>query len=205
MPIRAVIFDFGSVLVQLEDPSGRQEWEERLGLAEGELAELVFASEVAARASVGQLPEAAVWEHVAATFGLDDAQLRQLRRDFWAGDRLDAELVAFVRSLRPRYKTAILSNAWGGARQMFAQVYGLGDAVDTMVISAEEGVAKPHPRIYHIAVERLDMRPEEAVFVDDMAKNVEGARAVGMRGVHFTSTAQAIADVQGILDGNGEA
>jgi HAD superfamily hydrolase (TIGR01509 family) len=57
--------------------------------------------------------------------------------------------------------------------------------VDDILISAEVGLAKPDPRIYRLAAERLGVRPDEAVFVDDFAANVEGARAVGMRAIHF--------------------
>jgi putative hydrolase of the HAD superfamily len=184
--IKAVLFDFGGVLMRTEDPAGRRKWEERLGLAEHELARRVFESEVSLRASRGELPASAVWEHVAQTLKLDAAQAAECRRDFWAGDRLDAELVALIKALRPRYKTAILSNAWSDARDNFTRLFGLDQAVDLIIISAEEGLAKPDPRLYERAAERLGVRPDEAVFVDDFAENVEAARAVGMHAVHYT-------------------
>jgi epoxide hydrolase-like predicted phosphatase len=201
MPIRAVIFDFGDVLFRTEDASGRRKWEKRLGLPEGDLHRVVFESDVADRSMLGQATEADVWKHVAATFGLNGEQLSELRRDFWSGSRLDAELVAFLRDLRPRYRTAILSDAWPGARELFTQTFGLGGVVDDMIISAEEGVAKPDARIYQIAVGRLGVLPGEAVFVDDLAENVQGARAFGMWSIQFESTEQAIAQVQRYLDG----
>jgi epoxide hydrolase-like predicted phosphatase len=200
MPIRAVIFDFGGVLVRTEDPSGRRKWEKYLGLPEGELSRVVFESEVADRSMIGKATEADVWKHVGAIFGLNDDQLRDLRHDFWLGDRMDARLISFLRDLRPRYRTAILSNAWPGAREVFTQTLGLGDVVDEMIISAEEGVAKPDARIYQIAVRRLGVQTEETVFVDDLVENVKGARAVGMWGIQFTSTEQAIAEVQEYLN-----
>ena len=198
--IRAVIFDFGGVLVRTEVQSGRQKWEARLGLPEGGLARAIYWSDVSVRACLGQIPEERMWQHVAATIGLEAEQLDELRRDFWADERLDVGLVDFLRQLRPRYKTAILSNAWSGARAAFTQAFGLDRVVDEMIISAEEGVAKPVPRIYHIAAERLGVQPDEAVFVDDLAENVEGARAVGMKGIQFKSTTQVITKVQQYLD-----
>jgi epoxide hydrolase-like predicted phosphatase len=199
MPIRAVIFDFGDVLLRTEDPSGRRKWEKYLGLPQGELSRLVFESDVADLSMVGKATEADVWKHVAATFSLNDDQLRELQHDFWSGDRIDARLVEFLRDLRPRYRTAILSNAWPGARAVFTQTLGLGDVVDEMIISAEEGVAKPDTRIYRIAVRRLGVQTEETLFIDDLAENVRGAQAVGMRGVQFTSTEQTITAVKKYL------
>lgn len=196
MAIRAVIFDFGGVLVRTVDLSGRRKWEARFGLVDWELAQAVFDSEASTRAQLGQGSPEEVWQHVAELYQLDSGQLDELQRDFWRGDQLDPVLVRFLRSLRPRYKTAILSNAWHGAREVFGQKYGLGDVVDLMVISAEEGLMKPDPRIYRMALKRLGIRPEEAVFVDDMKRNVEGARAVGMWAVRFKDTEQALTELR---------
>ncbi len=201
MPIRAVMCDFGGVLMRTHDYSGRHRWAACLGLSEPELERVVFESEPALRGLRGELPAHAMWQHVASTFHLDEAELGALRRDFWAGDRLDDELVGFLKSLRPRYRTALLSNAWDDARDLFTRRFHLDGAFDLMVISAEEGVIKPDPRIYGIALERLGVRPAGAVFVDDMPANVEAARALGIHGIRFLNTAQVIADVRALLDG----
>jgi putative hydrolase of the HAD superfamily len=203
MPIKAVIFDFGGVLLRTEDPGGRREWEKRLGLETGELDRIVFGSDTTDRSMVGLATQDDVWQRVAARLDLDDETLGELRRDFWSGDRLDVELVQFVRELHRRCKTAILSNAWPGARRAFVQRFGLGDAVDEIIVSSEECIAKPDARIYRTAAERLGVAPQEALFVDDMEENVEAARAIGMRGIRFSNTRQAIAEIQKHLDGPG--
>jgi epoxide hydrolase-like predicted phosphatase len=200
MPIRAVIFDMGGVILRTESQAGRRKWESRLGLKERELSQVVFGSEASARASIGLGTDADVWKNVASALRLSDEQLEELERDFWSDDRVDAPLVEFIRDLHLRYKTAILSNAWFGSREAISNKFGLGAVVDAIIISAEEGIAKPDARIYRVAAERLGVLPAEAVFVDDMAENVQAARAVGMRGVQFKSTAQAIAEVRAVLN-----
>jgi putative hydrolase of the HAD superfamily len=187
MPIQAVLFDFGGVLVRTEDWSGRQRWAERLGLAPDALYQLVFDSDPAVRATLGQAPASAVWAHVAQTLRLSPAELDECQRDFWAGDVLDLDLVALLRQLRPRYQTAILSNAWSNAREAFTRQFGLDQVVDEMIISSEVGQAKPAPEIYHYAAARLDRQPDECLFVDDMPRNVEAARAAGLSGLVYTA------------------
>ncbi|MCY1707840.1 HAD family phosphatase [Pannonibacter sp. SL95] len=54
------------------------------------------------------------------------------------------------------------------------------------VVSAEERLLKPDPRIYEVLLERNGLTAEACVFIDDSLKNVEGARAVGMAAIHFT-------------------
>lgn len=202
MTFQAVIFDFGGVLVRTFDQSGRWRWDERLGLPRGSVERAVFNSMLARQATAGAAPVLAIWQDVAQTLGLDADQLRQFRLDFFSGDRLDAELVEFLRSLRPSYKTAILSNAWSNGRRVIAQDYGLADAVDEIIVSAEEGVAKPDARLYRLAVQRLGAPAAAAIMVDDFVDNVNGAVAAGLTGVLFRSTAQVIADLNLLLNIN---
>lgn len=57
------------------------------------------------------------------------------------------------------------------------------------VISAETAIMKPDPRIYRQACERFGFAPEEFLFIDDSAWNIEGARALGFDVHHFTDPA----------------
>ncbi len=195
------MFDIGGVLLRTEDQGPRRKWEVKLALPPGGLADAVFNSDVAMAASVGKATQVDVWRSVAERFKLDDVGLRALQRDFWAGDRLDEALIGFLRGLRPTYKTGIVSNAWLGVRPLYTHLFGLDDGlVDAMIYSGEEGMAKPDPRIYQIALRRLDVQPHQAVFVDDFIENVIGAEAVGMQAVHFKTPAQGLSDVRRILD-----
>lgn len=54
-----------------------------------------------------------------------------------------------------------------------------------IVVSGQEKIAKPDPRIYHILLERYKVRAETAVFIDDIEANVEAARALGIEAIHF--------------------
>jgi putative hydrolase of the HAD superfamily len=118
---------------------------------------------------------------------LSAAELAHFRQDFWAGDVLDKELVEFIRRLRPFYQTALISNAFADLREVLTHEFVIADAFEVIVISAEEGVMKPDPLLYQIALERLNCRPQEAIFIDDFAHNIEGAHAVGLHGIHFTA------------------
>lgn len=56
---------------------------------------------------------------------------------------------------------------------------------DGVVVSAHERVIKPDPAIYRVLFERYDLVPEDCIFIDDSAKNIETARTLGMQGIHF--------------------
>uniref|UniRef100_A0A7C1FIE4 Hydrolase n=1 Tax=Caldilinea aerophila TaxID=133453 RepID=A0A7C1FIE4_9CHLR len=70
---------------------------------------------------------------------------------------------------------------------MLTERYRVTDAFDLLVGSAYEGILKPAPEIFFLrTLERLERQPEEAIFIDDFAQNVAGARAVGMFAVQYT-------------------
>jgi len=194
--IKAIVFDFGGVLVRTEDPTRRRQWEARLGLGQGELDRLIFNSDVALRATVGEATDVAVWKHVATALKLAAEEMAALQTDFWAGDKLDLDLAGLLASLRPRYQTVILSNYWTSGRQVIAGTYGLEQAVDTIIISSEEHLAKPDPRLYQRAAERLGVSPAEIVLVDDFLMNVEGAQAAGWQTIHYRAGLDVRAELE---------
>ena len=77
------------------------------------------------------------------------------------------------------------------------------DDLDGAVLSYQEKVIKPNAQIYHILCERYDIRPVEAVFLDDSLPNVIGAHAVGMHGIHFRSYEQGKAELEALLAREG--
>lgn len=196
MTIRAVFFDVGGVLIREENHDKRHEWEARLGLPREQVTHAVFDSEEAARAAVGEIPEEDLWKSVARRLGLRNDQLADFQRDFWDGGRFDTELAQFIQALRPHYKTGIISNAWSDARPDLNRQFNLDSLVDDAIFSAEVKLVKPDPRIYRLALGRLRVQPEEAVFVDDVLENVQAAQALGMKGVQFKSTQQVIDEIQ---------
>lgn len=199
MTIRAVIWDMGGVLVRTEDHRSRDRLAERFGMTSSEIEELVYGHEAGKRAQRGEVSYEAHWEYLGRELLLSPEQIKDFQRAFWGGDKVDANLIRYIRSLRKRYKTALLSNAFLDLRRMVTNVWKIGDAFDELVISAEVGVMKPDPQIYQIALERLGVAAQEAVFIDDFDHNVTGARAVNMHAIRFRNSVQARADLQTLL------
>ena len=198
MSIRAVFFDLGGVIVRTEYQSPREHLAERLNMDYDDLVRLVFESETSRKASIGQISAEEHWKSVARVLRRKPAEWTILRDEFFAGDVVDHSLLDFLRSLRSRRKTGLISNAWDDLRAYIAEKQ-FGDAFDAMIISAEVGMVKPKPGIFHMALDQLGVKPNEAVFVDDFIENVEGARAVGMKAIHFKEPEDAIQQVKQLL------
>jgi len=200
MIIEAVIFDFGGVLVRTEDRKPRTDLADRLGMTYDELNALIFDSQSAIQAMKGEITAKEHWDVVQNSLGLSEEEINQVRSDFWAGDNLDEDLVDFLRDLRPKYKTVLLSNAWDDLRQMIEDVWQIDDAFDQLIISAEIGLVKPDLVIYQWMLAELGLEPSHAVFVDDFPHNVEGAQAAGLQAIHFRSPDQALGELQTLLE-----
>ncbi|HEU5347205.1 MAG TPA: HAD-IA family hydrolase, partial [Ktedonobacterales bacterium] len=121
--------------------------------------------------------------------------------DFWdvyCGNP-NPELAAYLGGLRPRYRTALLSNSFDGARHEEEARFRFSEIADRIIYSHEVGVAKPDQRIYGLACERLGCRADEMVFLDDNERNVAAAAAYGIHAICFRDNTQAIADIETLL------
>ncbi len=200
--IKAIYFDLGGVIVRTEDKTPRTHLACEFGLTYDEIDKIVFGgglSGTAARSSIGALTEEAHWVSITRRLGLPLNERPRIQEQFFAGDKIDWKIIAFLREMRNTHKVGLISNAWDGLRPWIRKEK-FDDAFDVLVISAEVGIAKPMPGIYHHALDALGVRPEEAVFVDDFSENIEACRKLGMKGVLFRSAEQALADLKNILN-----
>jgi epoxide hydrolase-like predicted phosphatase len=196
--IRAVYIDLGGVIVRTEFQAPRLHLAERLGMEYEDVVRIVFDSETSLQASIGEITEEEHWEAVMNRLHLPHSDADTVRDEFFAGDVIDRELLDHLRSLRDRYKIGLISNAWTGLRPWIVR-QRFDDVFDVMIISAEVRVIKPGPSIYKAALEQLDVAPAEAVFIDDVIENVDGARRVGMNGILFAGPDQAVDELEKML------
>lgn len=199
MTVRNVFIDFGGVLVRTEDKGPRTRAAERLGMTYRDLEKIIFENETSRLASTGEIPEEAHWQAVAEALRLPRPEADKVTDEFFAGDRADQTLIGYLRGIRPENKVCLISNAWSGLRAFITR-QGFVDIFDHLVISAEVGLMKPDPRIYHLALEEIGAQAEESVFIDDMPVNVEAARAVGMAGIHFTQPEAVLEELKQLLN-----
>lgn len=198
MTIKAVFFDLGGVIVRTEFQAPRQKLADRLGMDYDDLNKIVFDSESGTLASLGQISSEQHWISVVNRLKRPGSELSAIRDEFFAGDVVDRALVGYIRSLRGKYKTGLISNAWNDLRDFIVREK-FDDAFDQMIISAEVGLMKPDARIFRIALEQLGVSPKEAIFVDDFYANIEGCERVGLKGIHFKDAESTLHQLKELL------
>ncbi len=199
MPIKAVIWDIGGVIARTEDPTPRDQLAADLGVSRAILNDLFFSGREGTRAQKGEITVDELIAYIRGKLELTPSEYPDLITRFFAGDRVDYDLVDFIRSLRPKFKTGIISNAWHGLAKMMND-WEIIDAFDVAIGSGDVGFLKPDPRIYQLALEKLGVAPHEAVFIDDFSVNIDGARALGMLAIQFKSPAQITEELNELLE-----
>ena len=190
--IKAIIFDCFGVLLG-------NAYKTHLGEIEQEDPER--AKEVRAinhASDMGILTREETADAISSLFGMDAEEFLEEQNNVEVPNR---GLLDYIATLKPQFKTAMLSNINSRERLSIRFADGeLDAAFDTIVASGDVGFVKPQPEIYRIAATRLGVDPSECVFLDDIEDFCQGAREVGMQAVQFLNNAQAIADLNALID-----
>jgi FMN phosphatase YigB (HAD superfamily) len=185
-PIQAIVTDLGQVLLRFDQ---ERCWVKILTACDHPEARRQF-QQVYARARIGcgQTDPEAFFQEAAAAMGLrmGYADFCVAWSDMFWEDPETIELIARA----PVRHRIVLSNTnaihWGWVRGQYGHVLA---RFDHSLASHECGVEKPDAEIYRVAMSHTGLPPSAHLFIDDLAANVEGARAVGMEGVVHTDAA----------------
>lgn len=201
---RWILFDIGGVLELVDDDTWQQQWwsrvQQRSGLADVPFEQAVGAAGLPA-IDVETGTESEFWSRLGAALNIDEEGMSQVRTEFWDAycGELNTELLAYARSLRTRAGLAILSNSADGAREEEQRRFGFADVFDPICYSHELGVAKPDPQAYLRTLEVLGAAPDRVFFVDDHQVLIDGAAAVGVRGILHRDNEATIAAIEEFL------
>jgi len=144
----------------------------------------------------GYISDSEYAEKVGELMGVPGAEVEGIIR---AQCIRNEEMLNLVKSLRGECKTALLSNIGRGRIDKLFTVDELKGLFDTVVLSSEVGMVKPHVDIYQLTAERLGLDPSECIMIDDISVNVDGAVETGMKGLICADTKQCSEDLLNML------
>jgi putative hydrolase of the HAD superfamily len=193
---QALLLDFGSV-IQKSFFETRREFETLLELPTGALTwagPFDPASDALWRQMLaGQLSERDYWNTRACDTGALIGESWSIQSLCRAHNRLPhattlrREVLALIADVKQAgLKFGILSNElelFHGAGWL--QTMPFADDVDAVVDATLTQILKPDPRAYQLALQRLGLRADQVIFIDDQPRNVEGGRAAGIRSLHL--------------------
>ena len=198
MTLRAVIFDYGLVLSGPPEPAARARLLEISGLS----PEIFDAHYWKYRLAYdrGTLNGRTYWSAIARDTGLSlsPEQIEALiEQDVLLWATVDPVMLEWVRRVRSAgMKTAVLSNMGEDLLAHMKENFRWLDEFHHLTWSCELNVIKPMAAIYTHTLESLNVHANEALFLDDRAENVEGARAIGMHALQFRGVDALQADLE---------
>lgn len=188
--IEAVIFDVGDVLHSYDPKPIQQDIIDTLGITPDALRQ--HWSPLSTMFHSGALTEGEFWEEFKQRTG-SNADLPEVSlwvRKYNVGFTINYDVMDIVQELKEKaYKLAVLSNTVE-PHFRFNEAAGLFQPFDVKVFSHLIGVRKPDPQAYEVVIAKLGIESSQGVFIDDREVNVEGALAVGLKGIQFSSAKQ---------------
>ena len=114
-------------------------------------------------------------------------------------ETINYELLDYIKTIRPKYKTAILSNVNRGGVERRIPKPLIEECFDAVVVSGDVGYIKPEREIYELTAERLGVKLDECVFIDDRQGYVAPAVEYGMMGIVYQDFAQMKTDLERLI------
>jgi 2-haloacid dehalogenase len=106
--------------------------------------------------------------------------------------------VKVLHEVRPKYNLYGLTN-WSAETIDFAyNRFDFFEHFDGIVVSGVEKLIKPNHAIYHLLLNRYNIKADESVFIDDNAANIKAAKELGFQTVHFVSPEQLREELSGM-------
>ena len=139
---------------------------------------------------VGAVPDDVLYRRLGETVGVPGDEIK---REWESLVIPDPKTIALIRELKTRYRVVLLSNAMSEYLRFALDKCGIADLFDDVIVSAEVKLVKPDPAIFLLALERAGVDAKNALMIDDVEKNLVGAKSVGIDGYLFRG-AEGLAD-----------
>jgi len=182
--IKAVFFDIGNVLLRFDPGEVKRRIYAAVGKKPMAVLRLVLSGGLVDDLERGRMPPRELYRIFREDLGFfgDFEAFRRLWCDNFTLDR-DAE--ALLKKVSRRCPVYLLSNTNHMHYEFIRKNFAFPRFIRGAVLSFRLGLRKPGAAIYEAALRRARVRPREALFIDDMLENVEGARRAGMRALRF--------------------
>ena len=200
--IKAIIFDFGRVISGQKPLSLFRNYEDELGLEPGTINSIMFDSEAWQDALVGRKTVEEFWHEIGPELGLNSVdEVDAFRHRYRADEEINQGVLDLIHRLHGNYKLAVLSNSPPGLSKWLAD-WNMLNFFKVVFCSGDEGMAKPDPEAFELTLERLGLKPNEAVFIDDTREHVEAARKLGLQGILFITAEELEKEIDLLLRKN---
>ncbi len=187
--IRALILDYGGVISQSQNPDNVNNILQILRQDDNDFRNVYQSKRE--NYDNGQLSGEEYWLSILQHYGFEqnDSKVTNLiQEDVKSWTQINDSMIQFIKESRGKlHKLAIISNMTRDTLAFMKKHFQWLELFDELIFSCEIGKNKPDKRIYEACLSRLEIPPQECLFVDDSVENLHGAMKSGMEVIHFKS------------------
>jgi putative hydrolase of the HAD superfamily len=181
--IKTIIFDIGEVVVKSDFKAIYSNFGKRIGLGPDFVVE--YHNEKFHELLTGIINLEQFWKDMVDAGANPKLDFEKIWLEEGMKNReVNNELLSIIKELRKKYSVGVLTNLTP-SRLILDEKIGLYSHFDYTVLSCKEGIRKPNPEFYKLALKVVSVKPEEAVFVDDKESCIKSAEEVGMKTILY--------------------
>ena len=195
--IKAILFDSGGVIINhkllvkkiisIFKPKNKEKFWHDINIAVIPLCK-------------NKISEELFWKRFVMTIGKN---IEQIPKNLWTEDyqkltKINTEVINIIKSLKQKYKLGLISNSI----PFHTKINRKRDAYrifNEVILSHEVGLTKDEKYIFLLAAKKLQVKPQECIFIDDVRDFVDVAKSVGMKGITFKNSKQLKSDLKKII------
>lgn len=182
--IKTIIFDIGGVVAHTNFEALYSNFAKRVGLSSEFI--IAYHKEKVEDLILGNITLDQFWKDMRDAGADLELDLGKVWIDEGIKNReVNQELISIIKNLRKNYSVGVLTNLTP-SRLILDEKMGLYSYFDYVVLSCKEHLKKPNPEFYWLGLKIADVRPEEAIFVDDKESCTSAAEAIGIKSIIYT-------------------
>jgi putative hydrolase of the HAD superfamily len=165
-------------------------------LSQEEILKHFNQQEIVHEFETGRLSNEGFYDHIRTSCslnGLAYADFLPLFNDIFDED---GRVIRLIEELKSHVKLGMISNTNAIHSKHLIERYELFSHFHKVWFSNDVGLRKPDPAIYRLALDHFKAQPNEAVFIDDLEPNIEGARRMGIHGIHYRGYENLVAELE---------
>ena len=197
--IKAIIFDLGGVYFADGTTKAVIRYEEMLHVPKIKLEKIFGGHSLGKDYRLGKISKRKFWDAVKEELHADDRTVDNLKEIWNSSYTRNWGMKTLIRKLRKRYKVAVLSDNTKERVEYLNKKYNLGKEFDCYVYSFEYGMLKPDRRLLKILLQKLNVKEDEVIIVDNSTVNVEFFRKFGVQTILFRSARQVKRELSNLL------
>ena len=194
--IKAIIFDYGNVIRKWDNHIFLDKIVKKSNKSYEYIDSLIFSSGLQDKFELGEISEIDFFRIIKKQCNLSITQ-KEFFKEYT--DRLFEEIpstTTLIKKLKKDYKVALLSDTTKIDFDCLIKRLKEFSLFDSVTLSFELGFAKPNKEIYLDALKKLNLKPDECVYIDDIKEYSYAASKLGMYGIHYTSYENLIKELK---------